>query len=213
VVTYRLTGIGESLVADLLGEPLLRTANPIVATYARAEAVDVRISAVGTATASAATLVDPAAAVVRERVGAYIWATGDTTWSQAVGSRLDELGWTAAIREMGTGGHVGSLFGDVEWIHASTSIRGESPAPSDDDLRALAVHARDDAGSDVGLAVHVGANAQDMTVTVAVVTPIGDVVERRSVFLGGTTGRIRAALAAASILLATLGPSDSAQKP
>ena len=213
VVTYRLTGIGESLVADLLGEPLLRTANPIVATYARAEAVDVRISAVGTATASAATLVDPAAAVVRERVGAYIWATGDTTWSQAVGSRLDELGWTAAIREMGTGGHVGSLFGDVGWIHASTSIRGESPTPSDDDLRALAQQTRERAGSEVGLAVHVGANAEDMTVTVAVVTPIGDVVERRSVFLGGATGRIRAALAAASILLATLGPSDMAQKP
>ena len=47
-ITYRLAGIGESQVADMLGEPLLRTTNPIVATYARAEAVDVRISAIGT---------------------------------------------------------------------------------------------------------------------------------------------------------------------
>ena len=39
--TYRLTGIGESQVADLLGEPLLRATNPVVATYARTEAVDV----------------------------------------------------------------------------------------------------------------------------------------------------------------------------
>ena len=45
--TLRLAGIGESQVADLLGEPLLRATNPIVATYARAEAVDVRISARG----------------------------------------------------------------------------------------------------------------------------------------------------------------------
>lgn len=212
VVTYRLTGIGESLVADLLGESLLRTANPIVATYARAEAVDVRISAVGTSTVSAATLVDPAAAVVRERLAGYIWATGETTWSQAIGSRLDELGWTAAIREIGMGGHVGVLFGDVAWVRTSTSIRDDGPTPSDDDLRALAGQARDDAGSEVGLAVHVGANAQDMTVTVAVVSPRGDVVERRSVFLGGANGRIRAALAAASILLATLGPSETAPK-
>ncbi|MEA2578185.1 MAG: hypothetical protein QOD78_1773, partial [Chloroflexota bacterium] len=47
VRTYRLTGIGESQVAEILGEEILRTSNPEVATYARAEAVDVRISAVG----------------------------------------------------------------------------------------------------------------------------------------------------------------------
>ena len=212
VVTYRLTGIGESLVADLLGEPLLRTANPIVATYARAEAVDVRISAVGTASASAATLVDPAAAAVRERLGAYIWATGDMTWSQAIGSRLAELGWTAAIQEMGTGGHVRTLFGDAPWIRTATSVRGDGPTPSDDDLRALAQQTREGAGSEVGLAVHVGSSAEDMTVTVAVMSPLGDVVERRSVFLGGASGQIRAALAAASVLLATLGSPDTAPK-
>ena len=43
--TYRLTGIGESTVAALLGERLLRAENPVVATYARSDAVDVRISA------------------------------------------------------------------------------------------------------------------------------------------------------------------------
>ena len=49
VRTLRLTGIGESVVADRLGETLLRRANPEVATYARADAVDVRMSAVGRA--------------------------------------------------------------------------------------------------------------------------------------------------------------------
>src|SRR4029079_15676193 len=45
--TDRLMGIGESQVAEELGEALLRTANPEVASYARVEAVDVRVSAVG----------------------------------------------------------------------------------------------------------------------------------------------------------------------
>ena len=45
--TYRLAGVGKSQVAELLGEDLLRSTNPVVATYARVEAVDVRISAVG----------------------------------------------------------------------------------------------------------------------------------------------------------------------
>src|SRR5258706_2686649 len=43
--TLRLAGIGESQVADLLGEEMLRATDPIVATYARSDAVDVRISA------------------------------------------------------------------------------------------------------------------------------------------------------------------------
>ena len=46
VRTLRLYGIGESAVADRLGDALLRRANPIVATYARADWLDVRISAV-----------------------------------------------------------------------------------------------------------------------------------------------------------------------
>jgi len=212
-VTYRLAGIGESQVADLLGELLLRAANPIVATYARAEAVDVRISAVGTATETAEALVAPAAEIVCERLGSYIWATGDATWSQAIGSRLDELGWTAAIVEIGTGGQVGALFGDVSWISTSTSIGGDIPTPSDDDLRSRAGMARDGSGSQVGLAVHTGAGAADTTVTVAVVSPFSEILERRTVFLGGANGRIRAALAAASILLASLRPPERAAKP
>ena len=56
--TYRLAGIGESQVAELLGEAMLRATNPIVATYARVEAVDVRISAVAVETMSAEALVE-----------------------------------------------------------------------------------------------------------------------------------------------------------
>jgi len=44
--TYRLTASAESVVRRCSAEPLLRASNPIVATYARADAVDVRISAV-----------------------------------------------------------------------------------------------------------------------------------------------------------------------
>ena len=45
--TLRLAGIGESQVAAELGEAILRAADPVVATYARSDAVDVRISARG----------------------------------------------------------------------------------------------------------------------------------------------------------------------
>ena len=221
-ITYRLAGIGESQVADLLGEPLLRATNPIVATYARVEAVDVRVSAVGTATAAAAELVEPAAAVVRDHLGAYIWATGDTTWSGAIGQRLDELGWTLAIDETDTGGHVAALFGDVPWLRQATA-RQISPASLDaagEDAKseeAALLQAADDArrAADVavGLAVHVLDQGDDAVASIAVATPERNVVERRAVFLGGANGRIRAALAAASVLLATLGAPDGRPNP
>ena len=73
--TYRLTGIGESAVADVLGEELLRRPNPEVATYARVEAVDVRIAAFGesgsngAAGATAAELVAAAEEVVLDKLG------------------------------------------------------------------------------------------------------------------------------------------------
>ena len=88
--TYRLAGIGESQVAELLGEDLLRATNPVVATYARVEAVDVRISAIAVETTSAEALVEAAAGVVLDTLGSYVWATGETTWSEAIGARLGE---------------------------------------------------------------------------------------------------------------------------
>jgi len=46
VANLRTSGLGESLIAEKLGSLLDRDANPTVATYARTDAVDVRISAV-----------------------------------------------------------------------------------------------------------------------------------------------------------------------
>jgi nicotinamide-nucleotide amidase len=126
--TYRLTGIGESQVAELLGERLLRATNPIVATYARVEAVDVRISAVAEGGRPAMTLVDEATEAVLAALGSYVWATGETTWGDAIGSRLDELGWTLAAVEIGTGGSVGALFGDAPWVRFDETIATDAPA-------------------------------------------------------------------------------------
>ena len=56
--TLRLTGIGESAVVDLIGEAILRTEQPQVATYARVDAVDLRVSAVGEPGRPARAIVD-----------------------------------------------------------------------------------------------------------------------------------------------------------
>ena len=51
-------GMGESLLVDAIGEDVLRRRNPEVATYARVDAVDVRVSAIAEGGRTARELVD-----------------------------------------------------------------------------------------------------------------------------------------------------------
>jgi nicotinamide-nucleotide amidase len=216
--TYRLMGIGESQVAEILGDELLRRPNPEVATYARAEAVDVRVSAVGEValdgtSQSAEELVAEVSATVEERLGEHVWATGEVTWSEAIGERLAARGWRLAVVEIGTGGQMGTLLGDVEWLAFDESIATDSPAAlahgdGGDALLAYARRARELGGAEVGLALRTGVRGEDTTVSIAVVTPIDEHRERRMVFLGGRNGRIRSALAAASSLWSVLRRED-----
>jgi len=217
--TYRLIGIGESQVADRLGEALLRGTNPVVATYARAEAVDVRISATGDGSATAEMLAEGASRTVLDRVGEFVWASGDTTWSQAIGSRLDELGWSLSVVEIGTAGQFAALLGDTTWLRFAEASASDAPAAlahgpietddAEDDgvsdaLTRYAERARELGGSEVGVAIRATARRGDTAVSVAIVTPTGGHRQRRLAFLDGAHGRSRAALAAAAVLLESL---------
>jgi len=197
--TYRLTGIGESAVAELLGEALLRGRNPVVATYARADAVDVRISAVAADGQSAEDLVGKAAEPVLQALGAHVWATGEATWAEAIGRRLGELDWTLATTEAGTGGALVALLGELPMLVEATVLSSNRRQ-----IEEIARATRDRAGSDVALAVRTRRRCADTAVAVAVATP-GEVHrEQRLALFGGTHGRGRAALVAAAILLARL---------
>jgi nicotinamide-nucleotide amidase len=133
--TYRLAGIGESQVAERLGESLLRAPNPTVATYARAEAVDIRISAIAEPPRTAEQLVEEAASVVLDLLGDHVWSTGTTTWSEAIDAELGELGWTLAAVEIGTAGAFGTLVGDRPWLRFDEIIALDAPAARAHSLR------------------------------------------------------------------------------
>jgi nicotinamide-nucleotide amidase len=233
--TFRLAGIGESAVAELLGEELLRAGNPLVATYARSDAVDVRISARaepgaadgdGSGPRSAQAIVDATAARIQGLLGNHIWADGETSWSDAIGAELEALGMTLACVEVGTGGSFASLVGDRAWLTFAETLSADAPAathhadPDDaadatepgptDGLEALTRNGQQVGGSEVGVGVRVRARGDDMAVTVVVVLAGRVHRERRLAFLGGAQGRLRAALVAAHILLVELRAERSA---
>ena len=222
--TYRLTGIGESAAADLLGEELLRAANPIVATYARQDAVDVRVSARAADGRSAEALVAEAAAVVLARLGDHVWSTGETTWAQAIDERLGELGWRLATLEVDTGGSLAHLLGGMTHLvaaevrsgpdYGSGSVAGgtDGSARAPMTLVARATALRQTTGADVALIVRARPRAGDTAVSVVVVGPWGTHRESRLAFLSGEQGRSRAALGGADVLLARLRRLDGSAR-
>lgn len=205
VRTLRLTGIGESQVADRLGDALLRARNPAVATYARVEAVDVRIAAVderspdGPVVRTAASLADAAEASVLAAVGEHVWARDATTWAAAIDAALEARGLSLATREEGTHGALVGLLGE-----AGRLLHAEVVAAPRDPLADVAAGLRARTGLDVALAMRIRPRGNDTAVGIALATAAGVQRARRLAFLSGPLGRQRAAIATAWVLLDAL---------
>jgi nicotinamide-nucleotide amidase len=211
-VTLRLAGIGESQLADQLGEELLRAADPIVATYARSDAVDLRISSRDVPGSGAASTAAARVAAMADRLRAdladHVWAEGETTWPDAIGAALAERGAALAVVEVGTAGSLATLIGDRDWLTfaeslAATTATARAHATADG-LEHLARRAMELGEATLGIAVRARARGADTAVTLVVVGPGWVHRERRMVFLGGANGRTRAALAAVHVLLTAI---------
>ena len=152
--TLRLTGVGESALVGLLGEELLRQHNPIVATYARADAVDVATSAWSEGRPTAQELVDSTVALLREKVGQYVFAEGDqTSAADALGRVVGDR--TLAVVEMGTAGQVGALLGNAPYVRFTELLRDEEEvAHAAGNLAHYAQRVREVGHADIGVAVH-----------------------------------------------------------
>lgn len=207
-VTLRTTGIGESLIADRLGPILARDAEPLVATYARADAVDIRMWAHEREGWDAAAAVAAAERTILDVLGDHVWARGATTWAGAIAAELERRAWRLAIVEIGTRGALGTLLAEglADRLSFAESLPARPPAhdghPADPPR--LAARARQLGMAEVGLAVEARPRRGDTAVHVAVDDPCGTHRERRLVFLAEELGRGRAAIAAAAVLLARL---------
>lgn len=210
-VTLRLTGIGESAIAARLGSLLDAGNRPMVATYARADAVDIRIWAHDDAVDAAAPAAEVVARVEGEIIamlGEHVWARGETSWPAALAAALDAKGWRLAAVEVGMRGALLALLGEglAERLVFGEALL-ERPEPHDGHpatLEHLAERVRGLGSAEVGVAADARERGGDTAVTVAVVTPAGEHRETRVVFLDGALGRGRAATAAAAILLGRL---------
>jgi nicotinamide-nucleotide amidase len=209
VRTLRTSGIGESLVVDRLGAEVMTLTNPIVTTYARQEAVDVRIAARPDGVSgngrgrTASEVADETEAAIVARLGEHVWGRGQDTWAGTLDRLLAARNWRLATIESGTGGALANLLGESAAL-ARATVAGRGTRLTGKDAETASVEARTQAGVEVGLALVARLRGDDTAVTAAVATPTGSRVERRIVFLSGAQGRQRAAVAGAAILHGTL---------
>jgi nicotinamide-nucleotide amidase len=108
----RVAGMGESTVEERLGD-LIHLTNPTLATYAKSDAVDVRLSAKAATQEAAAALLAPIEARVRAQLGSAVFGVDQETLASVVGTLLRQRGWRLATMESCTGGLLASMITDV----------------------------------------------------------------------------------------------------
>jgi nicotinamide mononucleotide (NMN) deamidase PncC len=188
VTTLHLVGIGESALVDVVGVDVLAAQNPRMATYARADFVDLRVSAVADGSRSADELVATAVAGLYPRLEPYAFARDEEDWTVVLTPLL--AGRSLALAESGTGGYLGLLLGSAPFV------RGAEQRPLVEDAVSAAAQVRARVGAEVGLVAVARESADDMEVTVVIDIDGDTEVVRRTAFRAGDTGRRRCANAA-----------------
>jgi nicotinamide-nucleotide amidase len=110
--TLKTIGMGEGGVEELL-QPLIRSSNPTLATYAKQDGVHVRMGAKADTREAAVKMLDEFELEVRRYVGKYVYGIDDQALPDVIGSLLRDQGLTLATMESCTGGLLGSSVTDA----------------------------------------------------------------------------------------------------
>ncbi len=108
----RVSGMGESAVEERLGT-LIHSNNPTLATYAKSDAIDVRITAKAETAEEAERQVAEMELRVRQLLGYHIFGTDKDTLQGVIGKLLRVRQQSLAVMESLTGGLLSSTITDV----------------------------------------------------------------------------------------------------
>lgn len=109
----RVYGLGESSVEECL-DALIHNTNPTVATYAKSDAVDVRISAKAEDPEKASQLVAEVEERARQLLGYHVFGVEGDTLASVIGKLLHERHQTLSVMESLTGGLLASTITDFQ---------------------------------------------------------------------------------------------------
>lgn len=167
----RVWGLGESAVEERI-DSLLHSNNPTIATYAKSDAIDVRITAKAATSEEAEQLVGEMEVQARQLLGHHVFGVDKNTLQSVVGRYLATRNQTLAVMESLTGGRLSSTITDVAGsstyfiggiVSYSTDIKAQMGVPqeildrygavSEETARAMAHAVRELLKADFGLGI------------------------------------------------------------
>lgn len=207
-------GVGESSLEDRIADVIEWRRDVVVATYAKANGVEVHVTARADTDSEAQRLIQEAEQRLRQRLGDSIVGTGDDTLSHAVGRILLERGLTLACMESATGGALANMITDVSGsssyfrggivaYHRKTKARygvaetimDSHGLVSEETAAAMAHAVRRELATSVGLATTGVAGKEPVESqapgTVYVAAAIGDVTEVRCIRRPGERSAVK----------------------
>lgn len=102
-LVLRTAGIGESTIDDAIGD-LMKTSNPTVGLAAHTGQTDIRITAKAATEEEADALIESVEQELRQRLGEFIYGTGDLPIEDAIIELCMQSGTTLAACEVATDG-------------------------------------------------------------------------------------------------------------
>jgi nicotinamide-nucleotide amidase len=200
----RVAGLGESTVEEKLGS-LIHSTNPTLATYAKNDAIDVRVTAKAETIEKAEQQVNDMEVQVRRVLGNAVFGIDKDTLASVVGDLLQSRNQTLGVMESMSGGLLSSTITDVKSsskhfiggiVSYSTDLKEQMGVPkeiveqygvvSEQTARAMAHAVREQLGTDFGIGITgvAGPDKQEDkpvgTVHIAVEGPIGVVATKGS---------------------------------
>ncbi len=110
--TVKTVGLGEGTVDEMVSA-LLKSRNPSIGVYAKADGIHLRITAKAPTEAEARELIAPVQEEIERILGPAVWGHDDDTMELAIGRLLRERGLTLATMESATGGLLASTITDA----------------------------------------------------------------------------------------------------
>jgi nicotinamide-nucleotide amidase len=171
--TLHTFGLGESNVAEKLGDLMQRKRNPSVGTTVSGGVVSLRINSRFESQEMALQELNATADACRAALGSLIYGENDQTLAAVVGQMLKEKNWTVTTAESCTGGLLAKMLTDIpgssdyfnmgfitysnqakyERLGVSTEVINVYGAVSENVVSAMAINARRLAKADVALAI------------------------------------------------------------
>lgn len=135
---FRITGIGEGVLAEKIKDLIDNSTNPTIATYAKEWEVTLRVTAKSDTREDALKLIEPIKNELYKRLGDNIYGENDTSIEAVIGNLLMNKKLTLATTESCTGGLIASKLINYPGI-SSVFVEGAVTYSNEAKMRRLDV--------------------------------------------------------------------------